>query len=144
VVTSPPETELSSALRISVMRLSRRMRQERSGEAGLTATQLAVMATLRRHGALTAGELAAHEKVSPPSMTRVLTTLADAGMVSRRSSPTDGRQVLVELSDAGAGLLAADRRRRDEWLGARLAELSPDEREQLRDVVGLLDRLAGS
>ena len=143
-MTSPPETELSSALRISVMRLSRRMRQERSGEAGLTATQLAVMATLRRHGALTAGELAAHEKVSPPSMTRVLTTLADAGMVSRRSSPTDGRQVLVELSDAGAELLAADRRRRDEWLGARLAELSPEERDQLRDVVGLLDRLAAS
>jgi DNA-binding MarR family transcriptional regulator len=142
VVTSPPQTELSSALRISVMRLSRRMRQERSGEAGLTATQLAVMATLRRHGALTAGELAAYEKVSPPSMTRVLTTLADAGMVSRRSSPTDGRQVLVDLSETGAQLLAADRRRRDEWLGARLDELTADEQEQLRAVVGLLDRLA--
>ena len=141
-MTSPLETELSSALRISVMRLSRRMRQERSGEAGLTATQLAVMATLRRHGALTAGELAAYEKVSPPSMTRVLTTLADAGMVSRRSSPTDGRQVLVELSDAGAELLAADRRRRDEWLGARLGELTGEEQEQLRAVVGILDRLA--
>lgn len=141
-MTSPPETELSSALRISVMRLSRRMRQERSGEAGLTATQLAVMATLRRHGALTAGELAAYEKVSPPSMTRVLTTLADAGMVSRRSSPKDGRQVLVELSDAGAELLAADRRRRDEWLGAQLGQLTAEEQEQLRAVVGLLDRLA--
>jgi DNA-binding MarR family transcriptional regulator len=141
-VTSPPQTELSSALRISVMRLSRRMRQERSGDAGLTATQLAVMATLRRHGALTAGELAAYEKVSPPSMTRVLTTLADAGMVSRRSSPTDGRQVLVDLSETGAQLLAADRRRRDEWLGARLDELTADEQEQLRAVVGLLDRLA--
>ncbi|MDQ1635995.1 MAG: hypothetical protein QOJ32_2804 [Frankiaceae bacterium] len=141
-MTSPPQTELSSALRISVMRLSRRMRQERSGEAGLTATQLAVMATLRRHGALTAGELAAYEKVSPPSMTRVLTTLADAGMVSRRSSPTDGRQVLVDLSETGAQLLAADRRRRDEWLGARLDELTADEQEQLRAVVGLLDRLA--
>jgi DNA-binding MarR family transcriptional regulator len=52
--------------------------------------------------------------------------------------------VLVELSEAGAELLAADRRRRDEWLGARLAELTDDERAQLRDVVGLLDRLAGA
>ncbi len=144
MVTSPTETELSSALRISVMRLSRRMRQERSGDSLLSATQIAVMATLRRHGALTAGELAAFEKVSPPSMTRVLTTLAEAGMVSRRSSPTDGRQVLVELSSAGAELLAADRRRRDEWLGARLDELTADERDQLRDVVGILDRLAGA
>jgi DNA-binding MarR family transcriptional regulator len=142
-VTSPTDLELSSVLRISVMRLSRRMRQERSGEAGLSATQLAAMATLRRHGPLTAGELASHEKVSPPSMTRVLSRLSDLGMVDRRSSPRDGRQVLVELSQAGERLLAADRRRRDEWLAERLRELTPAERDQLRGVVGLLDRLAG-
>lgn len=125
------------------MRLSRRMRQERSGQAGLTATQLAAMATLRRHGPLTAGELAGHEKVSPPSMTRVLTHLSDLGMVERRTSPTDGRQVLVELSATGRDLLAADQQRRNEWLAARLRELTEAEREQLRAVVGLLDRLAG-
>ena len=142
-MSPPTETELSSALRISVMRLSRRMRQERSSDSGLTATQLAAMATLRRHGPITAGELAAHEKVSPPSMTRILGHLSDLGMVERRSHPTDGRQVLVELSETGATLLAADRRRRDEWLAERLRELAAAEREQLRDVVGILDRLAG-
>src|SRR3954470_7316291 len=142
-MTSAVDTELSSALRISVMRLSRRMRQERSGDSGLTASQLAVMATLRRHGPLTAGELAAHEKVSPPSMTRILGHLSDLGMVDRRTHPRDGRQVLVELSEPGDRLLAADRRRRDEWLSGRLRELTPEDREQLRGVVGLLDRLAG-
>ena len=142
-MSTPTETELSSALRISVMRLSRRMRQQRSGESGLTATQLAAMATLRRHGPLTAGELAAQEKVSPPSMTRILGHLSDLGMVDRRSHPTDGRQVLVELSATGRGLLDADRRRRDEWLAARLRELTPEERHQLLGVVGILDRLAG-
>ena len=142
-MSTPTETELSSALRISVMRLSRRMRQQRSGESGLTATQLAAMATLRRHGPLTAGELAAQEKVSPPSMTRILGHLSDLGMVDRRSHPTDGRQVLVELSATGRNLLDADRRRRDEWLAARLRELTPEERHQLLGVVGILDRLAG-
>jgi DNA-binding MarR family transcriptional regulator len=143
-VPSATEPQLSSALRISVMRLSRRMRQERSGEAGLTATQLAAMATLRRHGPLTAGELASHEKISPPSMTRTLATLSEAGMVERRSSPTDGRQVLVELSAAGRNLLEDDQRRRDEWLQARLRELPPDQQEQLRNIVPVLDRLAGA
>ena len=142
-MSTPTETELSSALRISVMRLSRRMRRQRSGESGLTATQLAAMATLRRHGPLTAGELAAQEKVSPPSMTRILGHLSDLGMVDRRSHPTDGRQVLVELSATGRNLLDADRRRRDEWLTARLRELTPEERHQLLGVVGILDRLAG-
>jgi DNA-binding MarR family transcriptional regulator len=141
-MSAPSETALSSALRISVMRLSRRMRQERSGEAGLTATQLAAMASLRRHGPLTAGELAGHEKISPPSMTRILAHLSDLGMVDRRSHPTDGRQVLVELSAAGRRLLEADQRRRDEWLAARLRELSAEEQDRLRSVVGLLDRLA--
>jgi DNA-binding MarR family transcriptional regulator len=143
-MTSAVDPQLSSALRISVMRLSRRMRQERSGEAGLTATQLAAMATLRRHGPLTAGELASYEKISPPSMTRIISTLAEAGMVERRSHPSDGRQVLVELSPEGRRLLEADRRRRDEWLAARLRELTAEEQEQLRVVVPILDRLAGS
>src|SRR3954447_19479964 len=134
-MTAPLGTQLSSALRISVMRLSRRMRQERSGEAGLTPTQLATMATLRRHGALTAGALAALEKVSPPSMTRVLTHLSELGMVDRRSHPSDGRQVLVERSEHGRRILAADQRRRDEWLGARLRELSAEEQQQLLAVV---------
>src|SRR4051812_30391147 len=126
------------------MRLSRRMRQERSGEMGLTATQIATLATLRRHGPLTAGEVAAHEKVSPPSMTRILSTLSDLGMVERRSHPHDGRQVLVELSRAGRALLEDDQRRRDEWLQTRLRELSAAEQEQLQAVVPLLDRLAGA
>jgi DNA-binding MarR family transcriptional regulator len=143
-VSSATESQLSSALRISVMRLSRRMRQQRSGELGLTATQIAALATLRRHGALTAGELAAHEKISPPSMTRILSTLSDLQMVERRSHPHDGRQVLVELSPAGRALLEADQRRRDEWLQTRLRELSPEEQEQLRAVVPILDRLAGA
>lgn len=143
-MTAPSETALSSALRISVMRLSRRMRQERDSSAGLTASQLAAMATLRRHGPLTAGELAAHEKVSPPSMTRILGHLSDLGLVDRRTSPADGRQVLVELSADGRRLLAADQRRRDEWLSARLQELSEQELAQLRAVVPILDRLAGA
>jgi DNA-binding MarR family transcriptional regulator len=143
-MTTAAGTKLSSALRISVMRLSRRMRQERSSENGLTATQLAAMATLRRHGALTAGELASYEKISPPSMTRILAHLSDLGMVDRRSHPTDGRQVLVDLSDDGRRLLEADQRRRDEWLDSRLQELSAQEQAQLRAVVGILDRLAGA
>src|SRR4051812_27555042 len=130
-MTAPSETVLSSALRISVMRLSRRLRQERDGSAGLTASQLAAMATLRRHGPLTAGELAGHEQGSPPPMPRTRGPPTDRGLVERRTPPADGRQVLVELSDDGRRLLAADQRRRDEWLSGRLQELTEQERAQL-------------
>ncbi|WP_045876986.1 MarR family transcriptional regulator [Pseudofrankia sp. DC12] len=139
---SAAKTELASALRLSVMRLSRRMRQERS--SSLTPTQLAVLATLERHGPMTLGEIAAHERVQPPSMTRVISNLADSGLVARSAHPTDGRQVIAEVTEAGRALLEADRRRRDEWLAERLAELSDLEIAALRHAAPILERLAGS
>jgi DNA-binding MarR family transcriptional regulator len=125
------------------MRLSRRMRQERNN-VGLSATHVAALATLERHGPLPLGELAAREKVAPPSMTRVVAKLTKSGLVERSSRPGDKRQVLVAITDEGHRLLAADRRRRDEWLSARLGELSADELEALWRVVPVLDQLAGA
>jgi len=125
------------------MRLSRRMRQERD-DVGLSATHLAALATLERHGPLPLGELAALEKVAPPSMTRVVTRLSAAGFVDRQTRPGDRRQVLVTITDPGRALLAADRRRRDEWLSARLRELSDAELAALDAVIPVLDRLAGA
>ncbi|EFC81023.1 MarR family transcriptional regulator [Frankia sp. CcI49] len=133
--------ELASTLRMSVMRLSRRMRQERSST--LTPTQVATLATLARHGPMTLGEIAAYERVQPPSMTRVITLLAEAGLVNRGQHPSDGRQVIAEVTEAGRELLAADRRRRDEWLAEHLEDLAPDEVDALKAAAPILDRLAG-
>lgn len=133
---------LGSALRISVMRLSRRMRQERT--EGLSASQVAALATMERQGPLSLGELAALERVQPPSMTRVVTGLVDAGLAERMPHPTDRRQVLVSVTESGRQLLAADRRRRDEWLAERLRELPPKDLEILRAAAPILDRLAGT
>jgi DNA-binding MarR family transcriptional regulator len=64
--------------------------------------------------------------------------------VTRRPHATDGRQVLVELTDEARNVLDEDRRRRDLWLARRLDELGPADRELLRRVAPLLDLLAGS
>lgn len=136
------EAELASALRLSVMRLSRRMRQERSST--LSPTQIAALATLERHGPMTLGEIAAHERVQPPSMTRVIAHLADAGLVTRTAHPTDGRQVIAEITKTGRDLLADDRRRRDEWLAERLAALPAEDVVALAQAAPILDRLASS
>jgi DNA-binding MarR family transcriptional regulator len=123
------------------MRLSRRMRQERD-DVGLSATHLAALATLERHGPLPLGELAALEKVAPPSMTRVVARLTESGLVNRERHTGDRRQVLITITAQGRQLLAADRRRRDEWLSARLSELPDADRKALAAVIGVLDRLA--
>jgi DNA-binding MarR family transcriptional regulator len=134
---------LSSELRIAVMRLARRMRQERASDS-YTVSQLSALATLEREGALTLGALAAAEKVQPPSMTRIVASLELAGLAARTPHPTDGRQVLLAVTADGTKLLAADRKRRDAWLAKRLAELGDSERTTLHAAAEILGRLAQS
>ena len=137
------DDDLPSALRVSVMRLARRIRLERSTE-DLSLNQLAVLGTLRRSGELTLGELAAVERVKPPSITRTVNSLVEAGLVVRRPNETDGRLVMVDLTPQAREVLDEDGRRRDLWLAQRLDELAPADRQLLKRVAPLLDVLAAS
>ena len=125
------------------MRLARRLRNERE-DTTLTLNQLSAMGSLARLGPLTLGELAAAERIQPPSMTRTVSALEARGLVVREADADDRRLVIVRLSDEGTQMLAADRRRRDAWLNHRLRELTPDEREVLRRAVPVLEKLASS
>ena len=133
---------LASGLRVAVARLTRRLRSERDPANELSIGQLSVLGALYRNGACSIGELAAHERVQPPSMTRTVNCLEEAGYVVRTAHETDRRQVVVGLADKGSTTLAADRRRRDAWLARRLRELTPEERHVLRQAAPILERLA--
>lgn len=140
---------LAEELRISIARLSRRLRTLRppaAGEGGrpLSLTQFAALAAIERHGSMTPRELADHEKVQPPSMTRVLAHLEEQGLVARSPHPTDGRQVVLHVTEEGAAMLADERRRKEAWLARRLAELPAGEREILRKAAPIIDRLSRS
>lgn len=139
-----PRTQagLASSLRIAVGRLNRRLRSER--EEGRTLNQLSALGTLERHGPLPVGELAAHERVRPPSMTRTVGALEQAGLVAREPHEIDRRVIVVRITDEGRAMTAADRKRRDAWLNRRLRELTPDERAKLLDVLPILEKLARS
>ena len=139
---------LATALRISVSRLARRLRVERTvpglAEPDLSETQLAALAALARHGAMTPGELAAHEKVQPPSMTRVISALVESQLVRREPHLSDRRQVVLTATDAGRDLVNKARRRRDVWLAKRLQELTPAERATLHAAAPILEKLSQS
>jgi len=136
-------SDLAGQLRLSVVRLSRRLRSQRTDET-VSLSQISAMATLHRCGPMTPSELAATERVRPPSMTRVIAALEEAGWVSRRDHPTDGRQSIIELSAAGAELLAAEASAKERWLNKRLAELTDSERETLSRATEIIDRMAGA
>ena len=132
---------LAHALRPVVMRLGRTLRYVRDESVDLHSNQLSAMAVLLNEGDLLMGELAAHERVQPPSMTRIVNGLELRGYVARRPDPRDGRQCLVTLTSAGREVILANRRRRDEWLTVRIGRLSAAEREVLRQAVVILDKV---
>ena len=140
---APVERTLASRLRLAVVRLNRRLRAQRANST-VSLTQLAAMSTLWKRGPLTPGELAAREGVQPPSMTRVIAALEELGFVTRRPHPTDGRQAIVALTDAGRTYHDAEVSIREAWLDRRLAELDDDERELLERAAEIIDRMAGS
>ena len=133
---------LAHDLRLAVMRFSRRLRNQRV-DTSVTLTQVSALSTLKRHGPMSPGELAAHERVQPPSMTRVVVALEAAGLVSRTPHPTDGRQVVIGLTRAAEDMLAAEARAREAWLAGQLQQLDPEERAVLREAAGIIDKLAG-
>lgn len=135
------ERTLASRLRLAVVRLNRRLRVQ-SSDSKITLSQLSALSCLHKAGAMTPGELAAKEGVQPLSMTRVIAALEDAGLVARRAHPTDGRQAIVELTDAGHRRIEEEVSVRERWLDQQLADLDAEERTVLCRAAEIIDRLA--
>ncbi len=126
-------------LRLAIVRLARRQRQQ-SG-TGLTPSLHSALAMIDVRGPLTLGELAAVEQVSPPTTTRIVAKLEEMGLVTRTPDPDDGRVTRVDVSTEGREQLSESRERRDAWLRARLADLTPSDVDALVAAVEPLERL---
>ena len=131
--------EIAARLRLSATRLARLLRQE-SG-AGLSPSQQSALAVIANHGPLTLGALAEHERVAPPSITKVVTKLEAHGLVVRSPDPGDRRVCRVAISPQGTALLDESRRRKTAWLAARVGELDSDRQRRLADALDVLDEL---
>ena len=131
--------DLADDLRLAVTRLARRLRQQTDVDA--SPTQVAALSTIERHGPLTLGELAAHERVRPPTVTAAVGRLEERGLVTRPPTRTTGAFVHVEVTPAGRRLLARARSRKTAFLTKRLGALDVHDREVLRDAIDVLDRV---
>ena len=104
-----------------------------------------MLARLEREGPATTSALAAAERVRPQSMAQTIAELGAAGLVARSPDPTDGRQILIELTERGRTTLAEERARREGWLASAIeSELTAEEQETLLRALPILRRLAQS
>ncbi|HEV2533345.1 MarR family winged helix-turn-helix transcriptional regulator [Phenylobacterium sp.] len=133
-------TALADALRPALLRVSRRLRQE-AMKAGLSAQDALLLGHIKRNPGIGVSELADADQTSRPTMSSHVKRFEAAGWILRRDDAEDGRRSGLTITPAGARRLETIRRLRNDWLAARLAKLSPAERERLADAAEPLLKL---
>ena len=144
--TSTPTLDLveyAPRLRTAVGRVWRRLRPTAAATAaGLTPTRVSVLMHVVREGSVRLSELAAAEGINPTMLSRIVSDLAEAGLLARVSDESDRRAAWVKSTPAGKRLAERMRRERTESLNVALARLSEAERHELERALPALEALA--
>jgi DNA-binding MarR family transcriptional regulator len=133
------DQELPARLRLAVMRLARRLRQQ--SEDGATPSMLSALASVERLGPVTLSELAQAERVQPPSITKVAARLEEEGFITRSGDATDRRITRIQLSTKGKRFIEQNRSRKNAYLARGLGNLTPQDRAILNKALDVVDRL---
>ena len=141
MATTATDLDLAARLRLAVNRLARRLRQQ--GDGPLTPSQHSALVVVEALGPITLGDLAAKERVQPPTMTRIVAALADQGLIERVADETDRRVARVNVTPDGRKLLDRSRSRKTAYLAARLRALSDDERAVVERALPYIEKLIG-
>jgi DNA-binding MarR family transcriptional regulator len=131
---------VADRLHSASIHLLRQLRRE-DDATGITAPHLSALSVLVFGGAKTLGELAAAEQVRPPSMTRTVRGLEEAGLAVREPDPTDRRIAWVRATPEGERVLREGRARRVASLAARLQALDAEELAALEHAAALVERV---
>ncbi|MDO5678459.1 MAG: MarR family transcriptional regulator [Propionibacteriaceae bacterium] len=135
-LTQLDKPALANDLRIACQRIARRVRFESTSD--LPPHLFGVLARVHRVGPQTPTQLAEHDRVSTPSMTRTLNALCERGLVEKQPHPSDGRQVLITATAEGADVVQQTIAHRDLWMLTHIESLDDDALALLRKAANLL------
>lgn len=139
-MTNDPESALdviAKDLTAAISRLLRRLRAE-ANPSELALSQMGVLARLEQGGAMTTADLARAELMKAQSMGVLLASLEQEGLVERHPHPTDRRQILFMLTQAGEAMRARHRAMKRDWLVGALAQLEPAQLQTLAAVIPIM------
>ena len=136
---SPVDPEVAARLRLVLNRLARRLRSQATGD--LSPSLISALVSIECHGPITLGQLAAHELVKPPSVTRMVAALEERGLVRRETDAADRRIARVSLTGEGRRRLCRTRTRKTAYLAKRLRRLDESELAAMREALPVLERL---
>ncbi|MEO5766933.1 MAG: MarR family transcriptional regulator [Polyangia bacterium] len=131
---------LAAKLRIAFALITRAQRKDVPGK--LTGVQLSALYKVDVYGPLRLGDLAGREQVAPPTMSRVVASLQEAGMLRRRSDPISARSSLITITSKGRRQIDAIRCDRTDVMTCRLSKLAPRHQRALAAALPALEALA--
>ncbi|MGW2661865.1 MarR family winged helix-turn-helix transcriptional regulator [Nocardia tengchongensis] len=100
-----------------------------AGDIGaLSSGAASALATVARSGPLRLGDLANIERVSAPTMSRIVTGLEKGGYLTRGADPEDGRAQLLTATAAAHDLVTGLTSARIQRFAAALETLTPAQR----------------
>ena len=134
------ELALSEAaeLYLSLGRIMRALR--RAGDAGsLSPGAGSALATLARSGPQRLGDLAAAERVTAPTMSRIVASLEQSGHVARTPDPRDKRASELSATEQGRSLVNGLTSERIQHLARVLDRLEPGQRKAAGEALDALE-----
>lgn len=130
--------ELASRVRQVIVPLARQIQRRTMGN--FTPTELSIIGAVLRHEPISLRDLAARERLSPPTISKVIAALERDDMVKRIPDVQDRRVCRVQITAAGRQWVDTTRTARNEWLAERIVLLSLDERKELSAAITVLQR----
>lgn len=137
MITTTNET--AARLRRAITRINRKLR--RSALGGVTPAQASMLASIDKLESPSLGDLAIAEQIRPPSVTRLVRGMKQAGLISCAADPLDRRCTRVRLTVLGRKDLNVIRQRKTEFLERKLLALSPSDQRQAEELVSFLEVL---
>lgn len=141
--SAPDVATVANRLHSAAIHLLRRARRV-DAESRLPAPQLSALSVVVYAGPITLGALAAAEQVRPPTMTRLVGMMEDAGLVSRESDPDDRRVTRVAATAKGRRVLEDGRDRRIAVIAESLVGLPPGDLEAIARALDAIEKVAGT
>ena len=138
-ISNITEQELPTRLRLAIMRLARRLRQQADADA--TPSMLSALASIEYRQSVTLGELAEAERVTPPTMSKIVARLQETELVTRTPDPNDKRIQRLSLSIRGERFIARSKSRKNAYLAKKLRKLEPHEVAKLEAAVAVIEKI---
>jgi DNA-binding MarR family transcriptional regulator len=143
-MSSPPRRETADRIHSASIHLVRRVREVDHAAMGLSPARASALSVLVFGGARSLRQLAEAERVTPATMSKLVSAMEEERLVRRYPDVNDARSIRIEATRKGRRILERGRERRLDLLEQLLADASEAEIAAVHTASSVVERAVGS